>query len=287
MRLFPKCLTILHLSFVFIYISWVGLYPFLGEYFNTKAQLTSIMSVMGHEGLAHELGGLNEMETEKLQRQKKLFQKLPQSQQERVIQKFHSIHSEKALSTMEKTSKGMATLIYGVPLFLQVWLSFSFLICIFLLLKIDGAIPSATLLPVIAFVFSFYNYFYGLNPSPHPASDLFPSEKELIEIYMDEPLSDRILEQQTQLIKAWKHYLVVNWINEEPSGDASQFAEQIERAEHSFLIAKSFKEWDARESSSSLYSELHEKQSLSLLGMFLIWNTLFAWQLRKQNTYIH
>ncbi|MFT4553780.1 MAG: hypothetical protein ACI9S8_002422 [Chlamydiales bacterium] len=287
MRLLPKCLTILHLSLVFIYISWVGLFPFLGEYFNTKAQLTTVMSVMGHEGLSHELGGLNKLETEKLQRQKILFQKIPLDQQERLIQKLNEIHTKDPLSITEKISKGMTTLVYGVPLFLQIWLSFSFLICIFLLLKIDGAIPSALLLPVIATVFSFYNYFHGLDPLPHPASKLFPDEKELVETYMDKPLDDRILEQQKQLFDAWKKYLVVNWINESPSSDTHLFEVQVERAEHSFMIVRLFKEWDARDAKSSLYSDLHQRQALSLLLMFICWNVLFAWQVRRKNTYIN
>ena len=285
MRLFPKILTILHLSFVFIYISWVGLFPFLGEYFNTKAELTSIMSLMGHEGLSHELGGLNIQELEKLKRHKSLFQKLPQEKQERVIREFNDIHTKKELGTLDKISSGLRTLIYGLPLFLQAWLSFSFLICIFLLLKIDGSRASVLLLPIIALVFSFYNFFYGLTPTLPPTAELYPSESELIQTYMKEPLDNGILKQQEQLLGAWKRYLVVNWIHESPSGDTDLYEEQIERAEHAFSTARLFKEWDTRNSKTFLYSELNERQALPLLGFFILWNVFFSFQVRKKDAY--
>jgi hypothetical protein len=179
------------------------------------------------------------------------------------------VQNAKAKGFWVKSGEALKALVVDLPAFTQAWLFFSFLVCLFLLLGIEGAAKAAWVLPLIVLAFAVDN---RLNGKPHgsaPDSDLFPSEQYVVEHYRTEPLSGDHVQQREQLTEAWQHYLVAEWAHEPYSTQA------IEKGEHAFNTARLKRYLDAQEL-PEMRAVQGTQKPLLLLAVYFAWNLFFA-----------
>jgi len=165
---------------------------------------------------------------------------------------------------------------FTLPNTLIAWLILSVIIGIFILIRIEGAVLSSWLLMLLAISYSFHNYYSAQTLPPIAEYSLYPHEKELVDSYLVETLSDDIQEQRVQLKKAWKRYLVRRWTDKKFEKDPSPLL--IEEASYAFELARLHLIIEAKER-PSLSDWRHT--SLSLL-LFSLWNILLASYLNKR-----
>ena len=85
------------------------------------------------------------------------------------------------------------------------------ILSILLLKKVEGAAQALWILPLLTVAYACENQFLR-HPAPSQRSKkLFPTEKVLLEHYLDEPFSPSASLQQKQLKQAWDAYLVKEW----------------------------------------------------------------------------
>lgn len=272
-----KIFAIIHLCIVFTYFSWQFLYPFLGEHFHKKSTRVALLSAMGNEELINEFGYLKEKDVNKLKRNEKRFQRLTENDKQFLFHQLHALEPSSSQKPLQKLQRIFYKLIYETPPPLQSWLLFSTLTALLVLLRVDGASSASWLLPLLALLFSWSNFYYGHLPSPSPTAPLYPTEEVLLSNYLQEPLSTNISEQQQQLEKAWNLFLVSQWAKQVPSNNPKRLKEQVEEGEYQFQLAR------LKQLSLEKKQPLtgHGRLSIFFLGLFLFWNLLFAWQVNK------
>ncbi|MBA3957842.1 MAG: hypothetical protein H0X51_05545 [Parachlamydiaceae bacterium] len=268
----PRIFAILQLCIAFTIVMSNAGYPFLGELFNYKTKALLYHHVMGDETLT-----ASPEIKQKLQRNQERFQDLPRIQQTQIRDEYQVITQHRDRSATEKLRRSWNILAFELPAFERAWLLFAILISILILCRRDGAVRASWLLPALAFCYAYDNYTYGQTPPQAADAILFPSEAEIVEDYISEPLSDTIMEQHAQLLKGWQHYLIREWANESRSEDPEIFALQVEQGEFAFNLKRL--ELIAQEKSS--INPFREKESLALLILYLIWNFWFAWAINR------
>lgn len=273
-----RIMAILQLCIIFTVIMSSGGYPFMGELFSYKSKALLYHVVMGDTTLISSIEGTNAaLYKNKLERNKHRFSLLPEEQQEKLLSQYKilSIHSEKPF--WNKIKRSFQILIFELPAFERAWLLFSLIISILLLLHVENASKAAWLLPFIVVCYIWNNQLYGDAPYNAPDTALFPTEELIVREYMQEPLSDNIMEQQPQLLMGWKRYLVQKWTDEQhPSEDSIIFEQQVEKGEFAFNVAR----LESLSTDSIEQNPFHQKISLGLAALFFFWNVLFAIKVR-------
>ena len=160
-------------------------------------------------------------------------------------------------------------LVVETPPMIQAWLFFSFLIPILLLLRIEGAVYVVWLLPVVTLAYLIDNQFYEKPAKPSSDAALFPSEKIILERYVKEPLDSNIFKQEDQLKKGWQLYLIDEWAQEKPSANSNEARLQAENGEFAFNVER-LRRMDIKE------DRFWHRESIWILGLYLVWNALFA-----------
>lgn len=273
-----RVLAILQLCIAFTLLIAIISYPFIGELFEQKSETLLYHNVMGNPLLSEKIGHSNPEYTERLKRNAVRFENLPEEQRKSMIQHYDALQVKSEKPFLTKCWQSLKILFVELPSFERAWLLLAIIVPIMLLKRVEGAAKAAWLLPIVALLYSLNNYFYGEQPLLPGDNKLFPSEKILVDEYLKAPLSSSITEQHTQLLKGWQLYLIHNWTDQIPSEDANVFAKQVEEGEHLFNVARLEAIVDQPKQHGSIF---HQKTSLLLLALYVIWNLYFAWMINK------
>ncbi len=260
-----KVAAILQLCLVFSVILWVMVGPFMGSYFTTKSSQLLYKAVIGAPAPE---GNIKEA------RASELFAALPEKQRERIALGYQQVQQQTEKTFLGKSADAIRTLFLGLPSFTQAWLFFSFVISLMLLLRIEGAATAAWVLPLVALAYGYDNRFNGVSSGTAPDAVFFPSEQYLESTYLSEPLQGSFAEQNAQLTDAWRRFLIAEWLHETPNSDVTAFADQVERGEHAFHLARIEKRLEA--SDSMLNNSSFTKKPIPLLVVYVLANLGFA-----------
>lgn len=252
-----RIFAILHLCLVFTMICWIASWPFTGKMLEDKKKIYIFQSIIGSGELINRTYEDAESQA-KLSRNHVRFAGLPSETKYTLLNAYEKLIESKNTETfLEKCCSSLEHLLLKSSPWVRAWLLLGLIAAIALLKKSPGASYALCLLP---FITACWIYEASLTPK-HASRDalLFPSESYLIERYLDEPFSSKILEQQKQLQSAWDRYLASEW---SPSGDT-------EEGEWRFQLAR-------------LEITLNEKEgtdaATSVLPLYLLcgWSCLFA-----------
>lgn len=273
--------AILQLCFAFSVIAWDAGQPFMGELFALKSKIYLHQTVMGTYS---QFSGGDPLENEELQtklaRNAQRFAELSHEEKDPILQSHQKLQNRINIPFPKKLNESFKILVCHIRPFEQAWLAFSIVISILLLMRIDGAWQAAWLLPLICLFYAVDNSANGKKPILTEEARLFPSEEVLLKDYVKEPLEVGILEQQKQLRRGWRLFLVKEWALEEPSQDPKKFIEQVEKGEFQFNLERLKK--NPLHSSEGVLFTLHKQQPLFVLLLYLSWNLFFAWFVNRK-----
>lgn len=275
-----RVLAIVQLSLAFSLLLWHAFQPFMGDLFNYKSRILLIETVEGQGLLAQRAAAeLGADHAEQLERNRKRFAALPDSTKKLLSDLHTSWEKKLQLPVWKQVCRAIKRVAMGTSLWEQTWISLSIAICLLLLLKIEGAVHACWLLPLVTL-------FYGIDVWQHPIAKntapdeaLFPTEQQIFEEYLYEEPAFSPLEQQNQLTRGWHLYLVKEWapaVEEgEGEGENLSFNQKVEDGEFAFQVA--------RLELMALYppSNDDERQPLSLIAIYILWNFFFAWKITK------
>lgn len=257
--------AILQLCFAFSIFLWIASQPFMGDLFAIKSEMMLIETVFGtRPHLPTDSEGL-------LKRNGKRFKHLLPDEKSLIQNHYEHLQKLSATPFKEKLKASLLLLTINTAPFVLAALFLSIAIPLLLLLKYDGAISASFLLPLIIFCAFLDNSQHKLQ---EPLDAMYPSEQELLENYVKEPLKTTILDQHAQLKKGWLNFLIVNWAKELPSEDEITFNRQLEKGEHAFNVEQAKKmAFNGFVLPSSLKNQ---KTSPLLLTAFLLMSMCFA-----------
>lgn len=267
-----RVVAIIQLCLAFTAILWSCGYPFMGELFELKSEMLIYRYVLGTP-----LGGFTAAPQETLEEQRAFFKRnqnrfqlLPEWQKEQISAQYQNLQNRSEISFFSKLRRGLHLIFFEVPPFEQAWMLFSVVIPIMLLIRMEGAVSAAWILPVLVFFYALANQVEG-KTSFRGEVALFPSEENIVSEYLKKPLSSNILEQQRELMHGWQLYLIKVWAKSLPSNDSEMFKRQVEQGEFAFNVART--EVVAKHPHPSPFQL---KQPLILLFLYFAWNLFFA-----------
>jgi hypothetical protein len=273
-----RVLAILQLCIAFTILIASASHPFIGELFAQKSQTLLYHNVMGNNVLSEKIGNANPKYRELLKMNAIRFEKLPESQKTNIIEQYDALQAKSEKPFLTKLWHSIKILILDLPAFERAWLVLTVIISIMLLKRVEGSAKAAWLLPIVALLYALNNYAYGEKQLPTADSKLFPSEQIIVQEYLKEPLSQNILEQQPQLLKGWNNYLIKNWAHQIPSEDLDAFSKQAEEGEYAFNVARLEAIANQPRQDRSVF---HQRESVLLLALYVLWNLYFAWRVNK------
>lgn len=263
--------AIIQLCLAFSVLLWNASEPFVGEIFTLKSRLLFYHDVMGIPASDQE----STEKTERLARNAERFKALPKQSQEKLIRNLQTAQKQLQRSFWDKLKSVVALFGYKISPFELAWIVFSILISIMLLKRIEGASQAVWLLPLLVACYAVDTRWFAKENQENAESKLFPSEKELVDNYIEEPLSDNIFEQQEQLKDGWKHYLVIKWTAETPAEDKEVFDKQAEEGEFNFTLARL--ELRSKQEDFLTTIKPNPPPSLWWLALYFFWNVYFAY----------
>lgn len=253
-----RVIIIIQLCMAFtLFVSYAA-YPFLGELYEIKSKTALYESVTTKNDPVISA----------------LYSKLPEKQKNSIQKGQITLHNYLKKPFIEKISDSFTIILWKIPPFERAWIVFSILIGLLLLLKIEGAVQAAWILPLITLAYGIS--FYSNPPQINVRSDiqLFPTEQEITAHYLDKPLSNSILDQNAELLEGWRRYLIQIWAKEPPSNDPVIFLDQAKKGEFYFNVARI----------SLINNDLLKKHHVNfqkrppppLLIIYFTWNCFFA-----------
>lgn len=253
-----RLLAILQLCFVFSLVLWVLAVPFTVEHFNTHSSLLLYQTATGR--------GDRFVAPDKLARHAERFAQLPAARQEVILTGYEQLEKRAQRSFMLTLGDAVRALFWDLPAFTQAWILFSVVICLMLLLSIEGAVNAIWILPALALCYSIENQTHGIPPRAPADLVLMPTEDELLDRY---GTGDRSYEG---LSHAWGLYLVDVWAKDvaDPT---------IEAGEHAFTVARV--EQRLADDQSESTSRTPTRKPVPLLLFFCAWNFLVAFGVQK------
>lgn len=248
-----RVLIILHLCIALSCLVWLTGYPFMGGHFKTQSELLLIESTMGIQTTLKRLDPEKASgQAGKMERNALRFKKLPEPVKFSIENLFASKKEALNAPFFAKIS-AVFQLIKEIPLLEIIWICLSVALPILLLLKKRTAVLYVWLLPLITIAYCYNNQLKGKAP---PELKLFPREDTLL-------LNNERTEHEIRL--AWENYLATTWGKETNTAEDGEFHFNLARINES----------------SSLGAPFWEKKSPLLLFSYIVWNLLFAWQVRK------
>lgn len=270
--------AIIQLCLAFSILLWNAALPFTGELFTIKSKLVLYQDVMGTTAK-------DQLSIEKrlrLARNQERFEQLPPKQAKTIIRGLESTQKQLQRSFFNKIKQAIHILFFEIPFYEQVWLLLSFILPILLLKRTEGVVQVIWVLPLLAALYAVDNRMHGQPPLRAPDTHLFPTEHILIKDHLKEPLSENIFEQQIQLQKAWKLYLIKEWNKSLPSPELEIADQQAENGEFAFNLARL--NLIAKEEIRTKPT-IGIQEPLPLLALYFFWNVFFAcvvWRNRPQ-----
>lgn len=262
--------AIIQLCLAFSILLWNTSEPFVGEIFTLKSRLLLYQDVIGIPALDVSLN-----KKERLELNAERFKILPLKIKNELVENYQIIQKQLQRSFWDKLKSVMSLFAYRISPYELAWIFFSIVISILLLKRVEGAQQAVWLLPLLAAAYAADSRWYGKDSQTLLESGLFPSEIEIVENYMTEPLSQDIFVQQEQMLDGWKRYLILKWGNQIPANDKFVFDQQFENAEFNFTLARI-----QLRSQQKDFFKLEKTQpipSYPLLLLYFFWNTYFAY----------
>lgn len=284
-----RIMAILQLCLAFTVILSIGSYPFVGELFAHKSDLLLYHTVMGNAKLAGNSDNARAQQyKELLNRNSARFEQLPELQKALIIQRHNALQAKSESTFLNKLGRSLHIFFFELTVLEWLWIILSIVIPLLVLLKIEGAVQASWLLPLVAVLYGFTNYFYAPSKSLSAADQLFPTEQVIVQNYLKHPLGDTIAEQHDQLLHGWHLYLIKEWAHQEPLVDPILFIAQAETGEYAFDVAR----LNALiEQGGSKKTDFNKREPLSLLILYILWNVLVAWMINRyrfrMNTHPH
>lgn len=244
--------AIMHLCLGLTLLLWTAAKPFMGDLFSIKSEMLLYQAVVEKPALLNEL---------------------PKEQAEAIESNYQELKRKLQLPFGGKIKSVFVLLFSKTPPLKQMWLLFSLILPVMLLMRIEGAAQACCLLPLIVLAYAADNYYTAFPVKKSLDESLFPSEQQVVESYLSPPLSASILEQQIDLTKAWQRYLIDKWAHQPPSENPELFQKQLARGEFAFNVARIEK----RKGTSLLAVDVQpEKESWPMLTIYFCWNFFFA-----------
>lgn len=217
------------------------------------------------------------VQNERLKRNAERFAHLPQTIKHPLEEKYAFLQEELKRSFRYKMQYLFEIFAFKISPYESAWIIFSLIIPLLLLKRIEGAQQAIWLLPILALLFLWENQIEG-NASTNAEHVLFPTEQEIVQNYLKEPLNVNILKQREQLLRGWNVYLIQNWAHEDPSDDPVIFQRQAEKGEFMFNVKRLL-------STEYVPYDFRQKISFFLLSLYVAWNLFFAWLLQNEEIY--
>lgn len=263
--------AIIQLCLAFSVFLWNASEPFVGEIFTLKSRLLFYQDVMG-------IPATDNIPVEKqlrLDRNANRFKSLSTKTKNQLVENFQLIQKQLQRSFLDKVKSVITLFAYRISPYELAWIFFSIVIPILLLKRVEGATQAVWLLPLLAAAYAVDSRWYGNGHQESVESRLFPSERELVENYMKEPLSQDVFVQQEQLLNGWKRFLIIKWSHQHPSDDKIIFDKQAEDAEFNFTLARL--ESRSKQKHFFILEKNQPVPSYPLLILYFFWNTYFAY----------
>ena len=253
-----RVFLIIQLCFVFMMLVWYACFPFMGELYHFRSRLFLAQTVQGDTALLayvpeHDRG----QATEKLKYNASLFSQLPGYQQEAIMDDVRHYQGKLNSPFRQKIRSSLDILIWKLPIFKQAWIIFALFISLAILYRIEGAITSIWILPLLSLCYLLSNHFLEIERLP-PDASLFP----------------KIEHHNFQ--EEWEAYLSHHW---SPSG-------QFHEGEFYFNLArlKALREDETYDSAT----QFRRREPLGFLILYFAWNLFFAYIIyKKEGTYDH
>lgn len=271
-----RVVAILQLCIAFTMILSNMGYPFMGELFANRSAQLIFDTVIGvnSEKVAAASDSPRALQYNRYQqRNAARFSQLSEAQKSYILEQYDALQAKNRASFFSKLKRSIHILIFEISPWEQAWLLLSIVVCILILMRVEGAVQAIWLLPLLASVYAIDNRLHGADVGMTHEASLFPSEQVIIENYLNEPLSGGITEQEEQLRKGWQLYLVREWAKVEPSQTVNIFEEQVEIGEFAFDLARLDAQIKDRNVEASPF---RRKESVSLLALYLLWNLFLA-----------
>lgn len=262
-----KVLAIIQLCITFAVIIWSVSIPFVAERYALKAKLNLYKTITGDPAIASSAEG-----AAKLERNKARFAALPQETQQAINEEFETYMRGSTSSAWSKVKDAIEIFLLKLPPFTRAWIALSLIVSLMILLGIPSARQAVWLLPLITI---FFAYFSLTKPDLSTFDEtLYPSENEIVRLYLQEPLKPSVSEQREQLLKGWRIYLIKKWAHQEPAEDPAEQALQVEEGEFAFNIHLLKGAKIDRGLNYQLY--YYNKESIFTLMAYILWNLIFA-----------
>lgn len=259
--------AIIQLCLAFSVLLWNASEPFIGEIFYTKSGLLLYYDVMGipaHDHAIHDV---------RLARNSQRFDALPKQTKEHITQNLQALQTKLKRSFWDKLKSTVTLFTDKISPFELAWIFFSIVIAIMLLKKVEGAAQAVWLLPFLVACYAIETRL-STKEKLFDETNFFPTEKMLVENYIQKPLSEDIFEQQKELMEGWKRYLIDKWAGQTPSEAKKVFDRQAEEGEFHFNLARL--KWRANQ--NHLIGALPPPSpALWQLVLYFFWNVYFAY----------
>ena len=228
---------------------------------------------MGDPSIAQTSEGVSSVIAQKMEHNSDRFKNLPQQEKEIILNNYEKIREPPEASWLTKIGRAINILFFELPPFERAWIFFSLIVSVMVLLGKPEVRYVVWLLPIIAFFYAVDNRLNGLN-STFFDEPLFPTEQEIVQNYLREPLKTSIADQREQLLKGWHIYLVEKWAKAKPSEDQQVFDKQVEEGEYQFSLSR----LDGLEKAKPIQERdfYLGKESIFNLFIYVVWNIFFA-----------
>ncbi len=253
---FPRILSIIQLCLAFTAFLFAAGSPFLTHHFDIKSKILLYDYVLGKTDPTS----------------KAHFNELDEYQKDRLIAGYEELNKEASSSFFKKVEQSLNLILIKMSAFERAWILFAIVIPIMLLKKVEGAKQAVWILPLIALAYLCNNQTLEA-PKISEEAMLYPEEDWLAMKYLNTTIGEfPVLEQQSQLLKAWHHYLIDYYTKEKPSTDPDIFHKQRVKGEFRFHLVRieKFKILEENEGFAQ------KKQPLFLMLAYCVWNIFFA-----------
>lgn len=240
-----RVMAILQLCLAFTCLIWVMGYPFMGEHFEVKKKKLLYERVMKDER----------------------FQNLPLDERNGILRGYEEL-GRKGGSFLGNVKESVEILLLRISKFELIWIILGLVIPIALLKKVEGARQAVWLFPIVALAFTWENASQPVNVKSEKS--LYPTEKVIVEKYLDKPFSNQIFDQREQLLLGWHNYLIREWAKQVPAQDGTVNAKQVADGEFFFSVER------LNRIEKVKTNVFREQLSPFLLLTYVVWNLLFA-----------
>lgn len=261
-----RLLSIIQLCIGFTLLLWLLLSPTLSKTYEDKKKLLLIESALGDtQGAAFKLA--SESERRILERNQVLSLSLSMDERDALLDLQRTLIERQDLRTLGTLLFETTQSFFANP-YTLLYILFSIVVPLLILLKNQAAAASLLFLPLIAALFA-YDHLLFTSPKPKTEEErLFPTELELEETYLSLKTEDR---EPFSLQLSLDYWLIEKFLAARASSDPAIFSLQKEEAAYRFLTLRALSQ------KSAIHSEKpEERMDKATLALYFFWNVFFA-----------